>query len=98
MKNRRTWAWIILGIYLLGIFCGVYAIVSGANALGTTALILILLGIAGTFVLRRDQKKEMERQEQQEKAEPDGGQSQPDSQSSADGGKSNQNTENPNGE
>lgn len=74
MKKYRVWAWIVLGIFLLGCFALIIGFLTSNNQLGTSGLIFAVLGIIGTYFLKRDrdnrnaQQKEMQKEHQDIKA------------------------------
>lgn len=62
MKHRRIWAWMVLGIYLLGVLSAVFSVINKNNELAITALVLIGLGALGTYFLKKDAQQEYEQE------------------------------------
>ena len=60
MNHRRVWAWLVLGIFLLGVVGAVVSIATKNNGLTIPSIVLILLGAVGTYFLKKDAEAEYE--------------------------------------
>lgn len=65
--SKRTLAWVVLAVFLLGMGLAFYALMAKNTALSTTAVFLMLAGILGNVFLQRSIREEQAANEAEER-------------------------------